>query len=65
MSFFTELSLPPPPNKDALSRNPTEQVPTQFCNVITRNLKKKEETSNKLNDEKRMPKRVLEKPTPI
>ena len=27
-------------NADALSRNPTEQVPRQFCNAITRNQKK-------------------------
>ena len=51
-------------NADALSRNPTEPVPTQFYNVITRNQKKKEETNNILTDKKRTSKRMIEKPTP-
>ena len=41
------------PNAVALSRNPTEPVPTQFCNVITRNQKKKEVIINRLTREKR------------
>ena len=51
-------------NADALLRNPMEPVPIQFCNVITRNQKKKEETNNTITDEKRKSKRIPEKPIP-
>ena len=51
-------------NADALSRNPTEQVPTQSCNVITRNQKKKEEANDVSADEKRTSRRIEGKPTP-
>ena len=45
-------------NADALSKNPTEQVPTQSCNIITRNQKKKEEANDVSADKKRKSKRI-------
>ena len=51
-------------NADALSRNPTDQVPTQLYNIITRKRKKKEEANHISADEKRKSKRKIGKPTP-
>ena len=39
-------------------------MPTQSCNIITRNQKKKEEASDGFTNDKRKSKRIMGKPTP-